>query len=74
MSPLTGLKTGRVTISDVARRASVSIKTVSRVANRQPGVRDATRLRVQDVIDELGYVADPAARALAERRRFPLAK
>lgn len=57
------------TIVDVARRAGVSIKTVSRVANRQPNVRESTRSRVQQAIDELDYTPDPRARELALRRR-----
>ena len=59
----------RATINDVARRAGVSIKTVSRVANGEPNVRESTRSRVQKAIDELDYEADPRARELALRRR-----
>ncbi len=55
----------RATISDVARRAGVSIKTVSRVANGEPNVRPQTRATVQRAIDELGYVANPYARYLS---------
>lgn len=61
----------RATIGDVARRAGVSIKTVSRVANGEPNVRESTRARVQMAIDELDYTADPRARELALRRRNP---
>jgi len=56
---------GHVTISDVAREAGVSIKTVSRVINREPNVREATADRVRGVIRELDYLPDPAARGLA---------
>lgn len=56
------------TIQDVARLAGVSIKTVSRVVNREPNVRPATRDRVQTAIGELGYQPNPAARGLASRR------
>lgn len=61
------------TISDVARLAGVSIKTVSRVANGQPNVRESTRARVQEAIDALRYRANPDARALAFMRRRPAA-
>src|ERR1700761_3389408 len=54
-------------MSDVAERAGVSKMTVSRVlAGRN--VSQATRERVQKVIDELGYVADAAAGALSSGR------
>lgn len=58
----------RATIFDVARLAGVSIKTVSRVANGQPNVRAETRSRVQEVIDELEYQANPYARYLSSLR------
>ena len=53
-----------VTIVDVAREASVSIATVSRVINRPETVKDTTRQRVQDTIDRLGYRPNPWARTL----------
>jgi len=63
-------RTGQPTINDVARVAAVSKKTVSRVINRSPLLGDETRARVQAVIDELGYIPNPQARALALRRNF----
>jgi len=60
----------RATINDVARVAQVSKKTVSRVINQSPFVRQDTRDRVQAVIDELGFIPDPQARGLAFRRSF----
>jgi LacI family transcriptional regulator len=45
----------RATIDDVAALAGVSIKTVSRVVNREPNVRDATRSKVEQAIAELRY-------------------
>jgi LacI family transcriptional regulator len=44
------------TIADVAERAGVSIATVSRVLNRTTRVSDQTAARVQQAIDELGFV------------------
>lgn len=55
------------TITDVARLAGVSIKTVSRVINREPGVREATRVRVEAAIAELDYSPNQSARDLASR-------
>jgi len=59
-----------VTINDIARMAGVSKKTVSRVINNSPLVRDNTRARIQGVIDRYRYVPDPQARGLAFRRSF----
>jgi len=58
-----------VTLYDVARLAGVSIATVSRVVHGQYRVSDATRARVQQAIEELGYVPDGAARSLSRRRK-----
>jgi LacI family transcriptional regulator len=57
-----------VTMRDVARRAKVSIKTVSRVINDQGEISEETRQRVQVVIDELGYTPNLAARSLVTQR------
>ena len=55
-------------IEDVARLAGVSPKTVSRVVNREPNVKDATRERVERAVAELGYRPDQFARNLASQR------
>lgn len=47
--------TGRATMRDVAALAGVSIKTVSRVVNGEPGVAVAVRERVQDAVQRLDY-------------------
>lgn len=54
----------RARITDVADRAKVSIKTVSRVVNDEPGVREATRERVLTAIRELGFFPNTTARSL----------
>ncbi len=54
----------RARITDVAERARVSIKTVSRVVNDEPGVREETRTRVRAAIDDLGFVPNTTARSL----------
>jgi LacI family transcriptional regulator len=60
------------TIRDVAERAGVSIKTVSRVINDEPFVREATRQRVLAAIDELGFVVNLSARRLAKGQSFAI--
>jgi DNA-binding LacI/PurR family transcriptional regulator len=52
---------GKVTIYEVARQAGVSITTVSHVLNRPDRVGAATRQRVLDVVDELGFTPKLAA-------------
>lgn len=59
---------GRVTISDVARTAGVSVATVSKVINRRYGVAAATSERVQEVITQLGYESSLVARSLRSHR------
>ncbi|MXN64894.1 LacI family DNA-binding transcriptional regulator [Stappia sp. GBMRC 2046] len=61
-------KSGRVTLSDVARKAGVSPITVSRALRNPDMVSSDVVKRVQQVVGELGYVPDPAARALASQR------
>jgi len=68
--PSGGNMTGKVTIDDVAAHAGVSIKTVSRVVNREANVRENTREKVQAAIDALKYRPNQAARGLAGRRSF----
>jgi LacI family transcriptional regulator len=60
----------RATINDIARLADVSKKTVSRVINNSPSVREETRRKVNAIIEEHGYAPDPQARGLAFRRSF----
>jgi LacI family transcriptional regulator len=53
---------------DVARLAGVSHQTVSRVLNNHPNVREETRQRVQQAIEQLNYRHNKLARGLATRR------
>lgn len=53
---------------EVARRAGVSIGTVSNVLHRPEIVAPATRQRVLDAIAELGFVRNESARALRAGR------
>ena len=59
-----------VSIYDVARRAGVSIKTVSLVINRQPNVALQTRTAVLAAIDALAYKPNVFARGLASERSY----
>lgn len=61
------------TITDVAKLAGVSIKTVSRVLNQEPNVRPATQEKVSRAISKLHYKPSMSARSLAGSRSFLLA-
>lgn len=56
------------TIRDVARRAQVSVASVSRVLNRLDNVSEETRARVAEAVRELGYVPHAGARSLSLSR------
>ena len=60
--------TGRVTLADVAQAAGVSPITVSRALRGERAVAPELCERVQAAAAALGYVPDPAARALASSR------
>jgi len=61
-----------VTLHDVAEQAQVSYQTVSRVINNHPHVSKETRHRVLQVIEELGYRPNRAARSLVTQRSCTL--
>ncbi|MCK7594318.1 LacI family DNA-binding transcriptional regulator [Pseudomarimonas salicorniae] len=63
----------RARIEDVATAAGVSIKTVSRVLNREPNVRPQTRERVMQAAQALRYTPHVSARSLAGNRSFNIA-
>ncbi|MBC5766045.1 LacI family DNA-binding transcriptional regulator [Ramlibacter albus] len=67
MPPTRPRATGRVTLADVAGVAGVSAITVSRALRGERAVDPALVARVKAAADRLGYVPDPAARALASR-------
>ncbi|MEM8692964.1 MAG: LacI family DNA-binding transcriptional regulator [Pseudomonadota bacterium] len=58
------------TINDIARVAQVSLATVDRVLNARPGVREKTVKKVNQAIEDLGYVRDAAAASLARGRIY----
>ena len=63
----------KATINDVAKLSGVSIKTVSRVMNNEPSVRQLTREKVQAAVKELNYQPNLAARNLAGTKSFTIA-
>ncbi|MBC2188266.1 LacI family DNA-binding transcriptional regulator [Listeria booriae] len=56
-----------VGIKDIAKKAGVSISTVSYALNGSPKVTDATRKRIVAIADELNYIPNMAARTLKTR-------
>ena len=63
----------RVRIEDVAAAAGVSMKTVSRVLNREPNVREQTRTQVLRAVDKLKYIPNSSARSLAGNKSYLIA-
>ena len=59
-----------ITINHVAEMAGVSIKTVSRVLNREPNVAEGTRNRVNLAVKALNYRPNISARSLAGARSY----
>ncbi|HON76553.1 MAG TPA: LacI family DNA-binding transcriptional regulator, partial [Dermatophilaceae bacterium] len=57
-----------VSLRDIALRAGVSVATVSNVVNGYRPVADATKARVQEAIDEMGYSPNLSARHLRRGR------
>ena len=64
-----------VTIKDVAREAGVSVATVSYVINNRTDMRisEATRKKVLQIINLLGYTPNQSAQALATSRKRTVA-
>ncbi len=61
------------TLRDVAERVGVSIRTVSRVVNDEGGFSEATRARVLEAVDQLGYRPNLLARGLIKGRSGTIA-
>lgn len=66
MNPTAGRQ--RPTLEQVARHAGVSRATVSRVVNGSTTVAPDIRRVVRQAVNDLGYVPNPAARSLVNRR------
>lgn len=58
-----------ITIHDVAAHVGVSAMTVSRVLNKSTRVAEATRLKIEEAIEQLGYVPNNLARGLRTSTR-----
>jgi len=55
------------TIRDVAKKANVSVSTVSRVINQKGYVHEDTKVLVNNIIKELGFIPNQLARSLTNR-------
>ncbi len=62
-----------ITIRDVAKKAGVGVGTVSRVLNQSILVSEETRTRVMQVIEELDFRPNPAARKLSSGKSLSIA-
>lgn len=62
----------KATIKDVAKLAGVSIKTVSRVINKEDSVKEDTEQKVQEAIKTLNYQPNSSARNLAATQSFAI--
>lgn len=62
------MKTGSVTLADVAKAAGVSYQTVSRVLNHASSVADSTRAKVEAAMQALNYVPNRVAQQLAGKK------
>ncbi len=60
----------KATIKDVARVAGVSLKTVSRVINNEPTVKESTLNKVRSTIEDLKYQPDMSARNLRSNKSY----
>ncbi|SEO87983.1 LacI family DNA-binding transcriptional regulator [Paenibacillus sp. OV219] len=58
-----------VTIREIAKHAGVSRGTVDRVLNDRPGVKPEVRDRILEIVNELNYVPNIAAKALAYQKK-----
>lgn len=57
----------KTTVRDIANKAGVSQSTVSKVLNNYPNIRDSTRKKVMQAIEELGFVPDQIARSMVKK-------
>lgn len=55
----------RVTIEDIAKKCGVSVGTVDRALNHRTGISIKTKQRILEVVKEMGYLPNHAARSLA---------
>ncbi len=67
-----GKTTKAPTLDDVAKQAGVSTATVSRCLNSPDRVIEKTKIRVLAAVDQLGYIPNFAARAMAAKRSYTI--
>jgi LacI family transcriptional regulator len=67
VEPVRSTSTKPVNLRDVAKRAKVSVATVSMVLNENPRISRATQMRVQQIIDLMGYRPNRLAQSLSSR-------
>lgn len=67
---LNGTALANLTLDDLAKRANVSPKTISRVANKLPGVGAKKRAEIEQLIQETGFRLNFGARSLASARNY----
>jgi LacI family transcriptional regulator len=58
----------KITIQEVAEKANVSVATVSRVMNGNYPVKEETRKKVLEIIEELNYIPNMQARELTQQK------
>lgn len=64
-----GSSSNRISLRDIAQRAGVSTMTVSLALRDHQGISTATRKRVKEIAEEMGYQRDPLLSALGRRIR-----
>lgn len=62
----------RIRIKDIAKMADVSVGTVDRVIHGRSGVSEASRKRVEEILEKLNYQPNMYASALASNKSTPL--
>ena len=65
---------GGLTIRDIARITGYSRSSVSLAINDSPKINEKTKKLILETIERVGYVPNPAARALGARSRQVVAQ
>ena len=63
----------RIRIKDIAKMADVSVGTVDRVSHGRSGVSEASRKRVEEILEKLNYQPNMYASALASNKKYAFA-
>lgn len=61
-----------VTIKDVSKRCGFSVTTVSKALNDYPDISAATKQKILDLCDEMGYVPNLSARSLVTQKSYTI--